>query len=277
MASINIRTMAPDLIVPPVTDEPPAPGRRVRRALDGFTGTRVYHTLFLPTNWNPARRFPVIVEYPGNGPYVSALGDVCSGEVEDCALGYGLSAGRDFIWIGLPFINREHTGNERYWWGDVAMDVDYCCRAVRQVCQEFGGDQRAVFLTGFSRGAIACNYIGLHNDAIAGLWCAFLPHSHYDGVVRRDYPASDRAAALMRLRRLNGRPSLITQERTDNPSCALPATRSFLETSGVQAPFTFMELPFHNHCADWLLRALSEREQVRAWVQRVRHSASERA
>lgn len=269
MDLINIRTMTPDLVVPPVVDEPPAPGRRVRQALPGFEGTRVYHTLFLPANWHAARMFPVIVEYPGNGPYLSELGDVCSGEVEGCALGYGLSAGKDFIWVGMPFINGKHTANERYWWGDLAADVDYCCRTVRQVCREFGGDPARVLLAGFSRGAIACNYIGLHDDTIAALWRAFWPHSHYDGVVRRDYPLSDRAAALTRLRRLKGRPTLITQERMGQPDCSLQATRAFIEATGIQDPFTFVELPFANHCENWILRPLPEREKVRAWVSQV--------
>ena len=54
---------------------------------------------------------------------------------------------------------------------------------MRRVCEQYGGDRAAVILTGFSRGAIACNYLGLHNEEIAGLWRAFIPYSHYDGVI----------------------------------------------------------------------------------------------
>jgi hypothetical protein len=46
-----------------------------------------------------------------------------------------------------------------------------------------------VFIAGFSRGAIACNFIGLRDDEIASLWCGFVVHSHYEGV--RDWPGSD--------------------------------------------------------------------------------------
>jgi hypothetical protein len=33
--------------------------------------------------------------------------------------------------------------------------------------ENFGGDASAVVLTGFSRGAIACGYLGMHDDETA--------------------------------------------------------------------------------------------------------------
>jgi len=40
---------------------------------------------------------------------------------------------------------------------------------VKMICEKYGGDSAKVFLAGFSRGSIACNYIGLHNNQIASL------------------------------------------------------------------------------------------------------------
>ena len=51
-----------------------------------------------------AHRFPLLVEYAGNGDYANAYGDTCSGRVEDCNLGYGLSAGAGFLWLCLPTV-----------------------------------------------------------------------------------------------------------------------------------------------------------------------------
>ena len=50
-----------------------------------------------------------------------------------------------------------------------------------EVCDNFGGDRDDVVLTGFSRGAIACGYIGLRNDHVAALWKGFHACQHYDG------------------------------------------------------------------------------------------------
>jgi hypothetical protein len=54
------------LSVPPVTDEAPAAGKRVRRALPEFEKSAVRHVLALPRDWQPDKRYPIIVEYTGN-------------------------------------------------------------------------------------------------------------------------------------------------------------------------------------------------------------------
>ncbi len=177
----------PDLVVPAVTEGAPAAGRRVRQQNADYRGTDVYHLLYLPTNWQPGKKYPVVVEYAGNKWRTS------TGRVEGSALGYGLAAGKDVIWICMPYVNSQEKRNQETWWGDVKATVAYCQQTVQRVCQEYGGDAENVFIAGFSRGAIACNYIGLHNDAIAKLWKGFICHSHYDGVRKWGYAGSDRA------------------------------------------------------------------------------------
>ena len=82
----------------------------------------------------------------------------------------------------LPFVSPDGLRNQRTWWGDVRATVAYAKRAVARTCEQFGGDPNRVVLCGFSRGAIAVNYIGLHDEEIAGLWRGFFTHDHYDGV-----------------------------------------------------------------------------------------------
>lgn len=262
----DVHAVSPDLRTPPMTMGEPSPGKRVRAVTTGYESTGVYHTLYLPMNWQPGKRWPVIVEYAGNGPYTNRYGDFSNGTVEGSNLGYGISVGRNFIWICLPYVavNEGVKTNTPKWWGDVGETVSYCKRTVREVCQRYGGDTNAVVLSGFSRGAIACNYIGLYDDEIASLWRAFIPHSHYDGVhTNWSYSGADRASAWSRLKRLNGRPQFISQE------VSIADTRNYLEQTGVKASFTFQALNYRNHCDDWVLRDLPERKKLRAWLQSV--------
>ena len=256
----DISLIPADLAVPAVEDAAPRAGARVRQVTAGWEGTAVHHVLYLPADWSPGRKFPVIVEYAGNGNFVHALGDKSSGTVEGSILGYGLSAGVGYIWICMPFVEVNPGGRENAltWWGDADETERYCIATVQDVCGRFGGS--GAVLCGFSRGAIACNYIGLRNETIGKLWKAFLCHSHYDGVRTWPYPESDPDSAGKRLERLQGRPQFISMEGTTDP------TRKFLESTGVKAPFTFVDFPFRNHTDAWALRDCDLRRQARAWL-----------
>lgn len=262
----DLRSVPQDLRSPPITTGDPAPGKRVRAVTSGYEATTVYHALYLPTNWKPGKLHPVIVEYAGNGPFTNRLGDFCAGTVEGCNLGYGISAGNNFIWVCLPFVAVTNgiKSNTRSWWGDTQDTVAYCKRTVREVCRRYGGDTNAVILAGFSRGAIAGNYIGLRDEEIASLWRAFILHSHYDGVrTNWPYADADRASALVRLKRLRGRPQFISQETS------VEDIKTYLEQTGVKTPFTIQALNFPNHCDDWVLYDQPERTKLRAWLKSV--------
>lgn len=261
----DLVTVPEDLHVPAMVKEPAAAGRRVQQTTTGWEGTAVHHALYLPMDWKPGGTYPVLVEYAGNGGYKNSFGDVSHGTVEGSRLGYGLSGGRGFIWLCLPFISIKYgvKSNATTWWGDVAETKRYCIATVRTVCQQWGGNERAVILCGFSRGSIACNYIGLHDDEIAGLWRGFFCHSHYDGVnTRWPYPDADAASARVRLQRLAGRPQFISMEKSVDP------IRDYLGKSGVTGDFTFVPLPFRNHSDAWVLRDIPERRAAREWLQR---------
>lgn len=268
----DISGLVPDLEPPRMTTELPGPGRRVRATLPGYRNTDVYYSLYLPTDWRPGAQHPVIVEYAGNGDYRSRHGDICTGRVEDCSLGYGLAGGRGCIWICLPFVDAMQGRNATRWWGDVEATVNFCQDAVRAVCAEFGGDLSAVFLCGFSRGALACNYIGLHNDSIARLWRGFFAASHYDGAREWAYPGSDRASARVRLNRLGRRPVFVSHEvyGVEPETYTIIDTINYLAATGRPLDnFLFQAVPLRNHTDRWVLYDIPARRNLRQWFQQV--------
>ncbi len=257
--AVNLNDLKSDLVVPEVTKGEPGVGRRVRQVNPGFEGWDLYHVLYLPVDWAPGRKYPVIAEYPGNGGYTNRYGDVSTGRVEDCKLGYGISGGRGVIWVSLPFVD---TGLHRHaiqWWGDPERTAAYCRQTVARICEDYGGDPGAVILTGFSRGAIACSYIGLRDEETAKLWRALVAHSHYDGVRRWGYAGDDAESAQKRVRRFQGRPQFITQEDS------VSDIEAFFKADKVEGA-TLLALPYPNHTDMWVLKDVPERKQLREWL-----------
>ena len=259
LAQSNLNDVPQILEVPRLSEGPAAPGKRVIMTTAGWEGTEVHHTMYLPTDWKPGQKQPVIVEYAGNGGYKNKLGDVSEGTVEGCVMGYGLSGGTGFLWISLPFVEMNGTSkrNAVKWWGDVEETKRYCVATVRDVCDRFGGDAARVVLMGFSRGAIACNYIGLHDDEMASLWLGMICHSHYEGEFK--HPAPDNNAWPERLKRLR-QPQFISQELSTQK------TQDVIVSTGVKGDFTFAALPFANHSARWTLCDMPLRAQAREWL-----------
>ncbi len=254
----NLNELPSDLTVPAVSEGPPTAGKRVRVVNPGYDGWKLSHVLYLPTDWSPGKKYPVIVEYPGNGGYRNALGDVSTGRVEDCKLGYGLSEGRGFIWVCLPFVDVQARAHSLTWWGDADATAKYARETVARICTEFGGDRDRVILAGFSRGAIACGYIGLRDDVTAKLWRAMIVHSHYDGVRHWGYADDDAVSARMRLHRFRGKPQLVMHETS------VADAQAFLKSEEIKA--TFVTLPYPNHTDLWVLKDIPERTRVRAWL-----------
>ena len=279
---------SPAVAPPVVSPGAPAAGRRVSVTPPEHAGTDVHHALWLPGDWSADRigtgeRWPVVVEYAGNEHPASGS----TGRVEDAALGHGLTGGR-CIWVVLPFVASDGTRNEATWWGDLAATVAYAKVNVPRICRAFGGDPARVLLCGFSRGAIAVNHVGLHDDEIAGLWCGFVTHDHYDGV--REWRGTAwgaplmtyRAAAAVRLARIRERPVLICQhggtaeiEAWLDASGARPREVTFLP---VRIDALFPHLPCRpvpgveitsTHTDRWLVVDSADGRTARSWVAEV--------
>ena len=261
----------------PVYEEA-GPGKRVFVTTPEYIGTKVHHMLYLPPDWRAGdgKNWPVIVEYTGN--HYPRSGS--TGKVEDAGLGYGIGAGQ-FIWVTLPFVGGDGE-NARTWWGDAATTVRYAKTNIPQICARYGGDPGNVLLCGFSRGAIAVNYIGLYDDEIAKLWAGFITHDHYDGV--REWRGTSwgtpldqyRDGTKRRLERLRGRSVLICQGNSAKD------IREYLRPHVDLAAFTFLDVPvgkifpsfpnslaIHPHTDRWLLLESPERVALRAWLDEV--------
>ena len=265
-----------DLMTPTMTDESPAAGRRVRQVAPEYKGTEVYHALYLPVDWKPGKKYPVIVEYTGNKFPASNS----TGQVKDANLGYGLSGGKGFIWISMPYVEKGRKKNALTWWGDREATIDYCKVNLPRICKQFGGDPENVFICGFSRGAIGASYIGLADDEIASLWKGIFTHDHFDGQRNWNYPESDRKSALKRLARLKGRPVLV---------CGQGATTvrdQYLKDHLKLASFQFLDVPtkklfnipqgqiIHPHTDLWMHRESTFRQQARKWLAEVLSKSS---
>lgn len=294
----DILTQSPDLTDPIPEEGPPEAGRQRLQALPRYAGTSVRHSVYLPGNWAPENSYPVLVEYRGNTARVTDAG----------GLGYGLTGGRDFIWVVLPFVSPDGKADEAWWWGDIDATVAYAKEAVRAVCHDSGGDPSRVFLIGHSRGAIACNFIGLRDDEIARLWRGIIPVSHYDdGFPYWSMSVEDRASAPARLRRLGRTPQYVCGEYGTRPQAPndievrarinergfasfaeahaepalaltplleLEGTERFLTNHYPEGDILLVDMPHVNHSSGIFLRDSAARRHLRSWLHRAAFSES---
>lgn len=208
---VFVLSTAQTLQVPAMVNEPPAANLRVKMTPKEYEGTDVYYSLFLPDNHDASLQYPVIVEYTGNKWDKENF----SGEVKDANLGYAIAKQLGAIWIVLPYIKDKTSVTK--WWGNELETIEFAIKTIKEVCKNYGGNHSEVFICGFSRGAIAVNYLGLHNDEIADVWLGFFSHDHYDGVkvwkgTKWGFPKEKYVSeAMQRLLRLKGRNALISQ------------------------------------------------------------------
>ncbi len=270
---------AADLVLPPLTEQDPQPGKRAAVTTTEYAGTKVHHLIALPDDWTPnwkalGKNWPVIAEYTGN--YFPTSGS--TGEIEGASLGFGVSRGKA-IWVVLPYVAKDHQKNERTWWGDIDATVGYAKTNIPRICAEFGGDPKRVVLCGFSRGAIGVSFLGLHDDEIAKLWCGLWAHDHFDGMLEwKGHPwgsplARYREEASVRLRRLAGRPLLVSQAGAETRrfiDALAPSGVTYL-TVDMRTHFgTFPnELAQHPHNDRWALRDGPATSIARAWFEGV--------
>ena len=268
-----------DLPLPPLTTGAPQPGKRAAVTPPEYAGTQVRHLIALPDDWTPdwqarGRRWPVIAEYTGN--FFPASGS--TGEVEGAALGYGVARGKA-IWIVLPYVAKDHRKNEITWWGDVDATVGYAKTNVPRICADFGGDPKQVVLCGFSRGAVGVSFLGLHDDEVARLWCGLWAHDHFDG--EKEWKGSDwgaplaqyRSEATVRLKRLGGRPLLVSGAREETRKFLGPLVTEGLTFMTIDMLALYGRFPNESaktaHTDRWPLRECPATTQAREWFARI--------
>ena len=264
-----------DLLTPAPTDDPPAAERRSIQRLAGFEGTDVYHTLYLPVDWDRkwelnSQRYPVVVEYTGN--FYPASGS--TGRVDDANLGFGWTGGRDFIWIVLPSVDTESRQNARLWWGDIEATVEYCKNAVKSVCRDYGGDAENIYICGFSRGGIAASHIGLYDEEISNLWRGFFAHDGLHGAGDWEFDGGDATTASRLAKRYHGRSVLISFNENYQLAGEI---RKFVAKHNSIAAFTVLPIPVerileipgeaaHPHTDLWMHKPSEHRSHARNWL-----------
>ncbi|XZE55722.1 hypothetical protein SH139x_001746 [Planctomycetaceae bacterium SH139] len=284
MAPRMLQVVSPDVHLPALSNGPATAGKRVLEQLatsatkSSPANGEPYHVVGLPTDWQAGKSYPLLVELAGNGPYKNLLGDFNSGRVEDGELSWGLSGGDGWITLAVPFLNDAGDQAVVKWWGDPpAHDpqatITYLERAVDQVCQRYGADPQRIVLTGFSRGSLACSYIGLANDQVAKRWRGLLCYSHVDGVREWPYPNSDAQAAAVRWRRFAARPVLIMHESGGLTGPTQAQTEQFLESQQLGQGITLQQTQFLNHDDAWTLRPSPARQHARKWLAEVVETA----
>lgn len=291
---VDIRTVPADLTTPPmVQGAVPGPGRRVLATNPNWDpASYAYFALYLPGEWSPVGPpLPVLVELAGNGPWYDQFNDSSSGRPEGSNLGFGITGGSGAIWVSMPMLTADGLYGQTYWWGgpsvhlagtppmstpttfsanttNLTATVDYIISTVKHVISTYNGDASRVVISGFSRGAIGVNYLGLFNDAIASLWSASIAYTHYDGQpedAQRPYPDPAPPASYQRLARLGSRPQYIVCEN----NVSLEMTQPYIAASGLSINATFGSTGFCNHNDAWVLRPSPARDAIRAWWARV--------
>lgn len=167
----------------------------------------------------------------------------------------------------MPYIEKGKKENTVTWWGDRQATIDYCKVNLPPICKGFGGDMENLFICGFSRGAIACSYIGLADDEIASFWKGMIAHDHFDGQNKWGYAMDGRNSALKRLTRIQGRPVLVCGNAND-----------YLKIHSNLGTLTFPPVPvneifdipdssvIHRPTDLWAHRASSTRKKARVWL-----------
>lgn len=242
----------PDRIdVPAAEDAAPEPGKRVRYRLPGDEKSSIYSVLNLPEDWQSGKKYPVIVEYPGNIMYAP----VCysTGLPDQCVIGYGITKGKGAICLGMPFLDRATNTIAENAWGNADDTADYLMRMVAEVCDKFGGDRDNLVLSGFSRGAIACGYIGLRNDKIAALWKGFHACQHSDG---SNWNGSTLASAIERAARFQGQAVFQTDNSPDKFQPVMDAMKTKV---------TWAQSGLHFHSTAMFLDDRPSTQQLREW------------
>jgi predicted esterase len=222
----------------------------LRRAQACSDGKERPYVLHVPSEYDPARRYRLVVELHGGVSRPSVLNDE---EFEFMKSLRGAHAEEHGYLLAIPSGQR---GAE--WWTEAgASNVLGVVAAVRR---EWNVDEDLVFATGFSDGGSGCHYLALaHPTPFAG----FVSLNGHVGV-------AGAGGLEVHLRGLRNKPMLAVNTDQDSlyPSAALKPVADAIR--GLGAPYLWKEIRGFAHDPSYLA---TERAAIWAWEQGVRRVA----
>lgn len=242
---------------PPLTEGAPTPGQFIKVVAPEYEGTGVYHGVYLPPDWAPGRRYPVVVESPCN-----KYGNLFTGKVDDTRMGYHWAGCRDYVWIVMPYILNEMNLDSG--WGDSPATLEYWRVNVPRTIEAVGGDPGAVVVTGFSRGALGAGWVGLQDDGIADAWAGFYLHSHADAPGNGITPDGGMGSA-MRTTRVAGRASLVSWGAAQDGG-QTNSVNGFNLLTMLGFPAQSYAVPGVGHTEAWMIDDMASHDVVQAWL-----------
>ncbi len=239
---------------PTLSTGAPAPGQRVKFPADA---EGAYSILYLPPSWKPEKKYPVVVEYPGNIFFNAKC--YSTGRPEQCVIGYGMTGGSGSIILSLPFVDSSIPDVVESGFGDPDETVAYAKSMIETVIKDFGGDRENMVLTGFSRGSIACGFIGLRDDEIASYWIGIHGCQHYDGSKWRE---SKMEEAVLRAKRFRGKAIFQTDNSEEKYAPVVEATDPSVEWTWASSDLGF-------HSTSMFLDDRPSTRQLREWYRKL--------
>jgi lysophospholipase L1-like esterase len=253
----NVIVEGDDDIKPLMITGNPTPGQLVKQYGEETVSQNIYHALYLPKNYTPGKLYPVIVEYPCNEWYG------LTGKVEDANMGYYLSGGQDYIWVIMPVIDSASLNNLNTGWGSNSNTIKYLKTNLRKVLETYGGDPSKVILTGFSRGAVNCNFMGTNNDDVADIWLGFLPFAHMDGGLIPDHTDTN---GMTRVGRTYGRSTFVAYGEKDDAG-SKNSLVGYNNLMNWGYPTEKCAIPDMTHTDLWVKFDNPSRQKARKWLQ----------
>lgn len=170
----NLRTLGLGMIVAllpllggcPITQsqDTPVPHQKLTEPV---TGENYY--IYVPSNYNEDRQWPLVVSLHGTIPWDTYLAQIMEWKA--------LAEEKGFI-VVCPYLKSSQgiikTAREG-WYRDLETDERVILAVMDDVCGKYRVDQKAVLLSGFSAGGFAMYYTGLRNpkrfSALIGRSC----------------------------------------------------------------------------------------------------------
>jgi predicted esterase len=242
------------LTVPEIEEGSPEAGKRVKIYLSEYP--EAYYVLFLPYNFTDTIKIPIIFESPGN-----VYQEISNGLPDSACLGYGISFGMDYIWVGVPFIDNTGSILRSYWGKDDPLStVNFWLAVLNDLNARFRIDNDKIILSGFSRGAVSTSYIGNYNDEISSKWAAYFAHSHFDGCCQTLLGNTDE-----RISRIQKKKVLISVGGHDIAKKCSRGSYERLLKGGYDV--TYIEVPDLDHSPFWILENSESAQKARDWLQ----------